>query len=502
VVQAQRVAERTAVEPLTTPEAAPLPKQIDPVPVVFALWIGGVILQLSWLVRSYMYSRRLRMTAARVSTPAAGVPAGYSSGAGVPVLAGILRPMVLLPADIADWTDAEERSAMVLHETAHFERRDHLVNVFQAIIGAVLFFHPAVRYAIGRLNFERELACDQRVLAAGVRPALYAEALLKVAERTLAAQHPGQPAFHTSGEILERRITMISNYRGATRKGSRFMRVVRSVAMIGVAVLLLPDRAVDSGATLSLPVLIAGVPSSFSAQPSLLPQQVAVAPITIGAASPAPPAQGPGPAGVSGTIIDQSGAVVPGVTVQLLNPADGSVATTHSDVNGAYALLVSNGQYTLEIRLPGFATHRRAIAVQGQSVIADALLLMAPMATSVEVMTSAPRNPVAPPAPPPRQFPVRVGGDIAAANLINQPKPVYPPSARDRGVQGAVHLLAVIATDGTVASVKLDPSHPVISSALAQAAMESVKQWRYRPAVLNGAPIEVTTTITVNFSMN
>ena len=295
---------------------------------------------------------------------------------------------------------------------------------------------------------------------------------------------------------------MISNYRGAIRKGSRFIRAVRAVAMIGVALLLLPDRAVDSGATLSLPVLIAGVPTSFGVPPAAPSQQVVIAPIGIVPPSTVLQPQGAGPAGVSGTIIDQSGAVVPGVTVQLRNSADGSLATAHTDLNGAYALLVSNGQYTLEIRLPGFAVHRRTVSVQGQPVIADAMLLMAPMATTVEVSVEAPRNPVAPPSPPPSQLPVRVGGDISAPNLIYQPKPVFPPVARARGVQGTVHLLAVIATDGTVASVRLDPSQPVISAALAQAAIESVKQWRYRPAALNGMPIEFTTTITVNFSMS
>ena len=147
---------------------------------------------------------------------------------------------------------------------------------------------------------------------------------------------------------------MISNYRGAIRKGSRFMRAVRSVAMVGAALLLLPNRAVDSGATLSLPILIAGVPTSFAAQPAASPQQVVVAPIRIVTPSPAPQAQGAGPAGVSGTIIDQTGAVVPGVTVQLMNSADGSVATARTDVSGAYALLVSNGQNTHEYTNPGF----------------------------------------------------------------------------------------------------------------------------------------------------
>src|SRR5262245_2364892 len=64
-----------------------------------------------------------------------------------PILLGVLRPMIVFPADIASWTSPTERCAMLRHELAHVERRDHHVILFQTILGGVFFFHPLARYA-------------------------------------------------------------------------------------------------------------------------------------------------------------------------------------------------------------------------------------------------------------------------------------------------------------------------------------------------------------------
>jgi protein TonB len=84
--------------------------------------------------------------------------------------------------------------------------------------------------------------------------------------------------------------------------------------------------------------------------------------------------------------------------------------------------------------------------------------------------------------------------------LISSPKPTYPPLARLAGIQGMVKLIGVIRTDGTVGSLSPESSAGG-NPELIQAAMDAVKQWRYRPAMLNGVPIEVSTTIQVEFSL-
>jgi protein TonB len=76
-------------------------------------------------------------------------------------------------------------------------------------------------------------------------------------------------------------------------------------------------------------------------------------------------------------------------------------------------------------------------------------------------------------------------------------KPVYPPIARITRTQGIVVLEAVINKEGTIDTLRVLSGHPV----LAQAAMDAVKQWRYRPTILNGDPIDVLTTVTVTFTL-
>ena len=108
-----------------------------------------------------------------------------------------------------------------------------------------------------------------------------------------------------------------------------------------------------------------------------------------------------------------------------------------------------------------------------------------------EIARSAPPVVVKPPAK------LRVSSGVAAGMLIHQVKPQYPPLAVQARIQGTVVLQAVIGRDGTVHDLHLVSGHPM----LAPAAIEAAKQWRYRPYLLNGEPVEVDTQINVNFTL-
>lgn len=92
---------------------------------------------------------------------------------------------------------------------------------------------------------------------------------------------------------------------------------------------------------------------------------------------------------------------------------------------------------------------------------------------------------------------IRVGGNVQSANLIRKVAPVYPPLAKQARIQGVVHLATTIAADGTVQNIEVISGHPL----LVPAAMEAVKQWLYRPTLLNGNPVEVITQVDVNFTL-
>ena len=92
---------------------------------------------------------------------------------------------------------------------------------------------------------------------------------------------------------------------------------------------------------------------------------------------------------------------------------------------------------------------------------------------------------------------VQISAGVAQGFLIHKTQPVYPPEAKDAGIQGRVELKAVIAKDGMISELKV-VSGP---KELQQAALDSVKQWAYRPYLLNDEPVEVVTTINVIFTL-
>jgi periplasmic protein TonB len=86
---------------------------------------------------------------------------------------------------------------------------------------------------------------------------------------------------------------------------------------------------------------------------------------------------------------------------------------------------------------------------------------------------------------------------VQQAKLIMQPKPVYPPLAKQARISGVVHLSAIIGKEGNVVNLAVISGHPL----LIPSALESVRQWVYQKTLLNGEPVEVVTQIDVNYTL-
>ena len=114
------------------------------------------------------------------------------------------------------------------------------------------------------------------------------------------------------------------------------------------------------------------------------------------------------------------------------------------------------------------------------------------------IPSAAPPPPPPPPKAAPPAGPQRIGGNVAAANLIRKVQPVYPPLAKSARVQGTVEFTATISKDGNIENLTLVRGHPL----LVNAAKEAVLQWKYKPTLLNGQPVEVITQIDVNFTLS
>ncbi|MGA7693717.1 MAG: energy transducer TonB [Candidatus Sulfotelmatobacter sp.] len=122
-----------------------------------------------------------------------------------------------------------------------------------------------------------------------------------------------------------------------------------------------------------------------------------------------------------------------------------------------------------------------------------------PGGVSNEMLNNAPSIPVLAKSPvltPVKR--IRVASRVAEANLIHDVTPQYPPEAGRARLEGTVVLMAVIGSDGSVRDVRVESGLPV----LAQAAIDAVKQWRYKPYLVDGEPVEVDSRITINFTLS
>jgi TonB family protein len=202
-------------------------------------------------------------------------------------------------------------------------------------------------------------------------------------------------------------------------------------------------------------------------------------------------------ASLTGNVYDPDGAVIPKVRVTLTDSQTGKQVSTETGAAGEYAFsaLVA-GRYQLQAAAPGFAMGTRGgIALDANTARTENFILrLGEIQETVEVRATG--TPSAQ-APAPRR--IRVGGNVQATKLLRQPRAAYPEKALAEGREGRVLLKAVIGKDGYIGSlVTMTGADPD----LAAAAVEAVRQWQYQPTLLNGQPVEVATTVEVNFRLS
>jgi beta-lactamase regulating signal transducer with metallopeptidase domain len=172
---------------------------------VATIYLSGVLLIFARLFRGIWGGRRLQKLAQVVDDALLlemvdklarrlglrVVPAiAWCGQISVPVVVGIVQPMILLPLAVVSGLTPHQLQALVLHELAHIRRFDPIVNLLQRFIEAVLFFHPMVWFVSRRISVLREHAADDMVLAAGWDRPVYADALVRAAELASAFASP------------------------------------------------------------------------------------------------------------------------------------------------------------------------------------------------------------------------------------------------------------------------------------------------------------------------
>ena len=193
--------------------------------ILIALWLAGMLLSLSGLVRGLLAALRIRQgalspPAERIVTARAKLLAVFghdlppifsSDHVDVPMAVGYVHPVVLLPSSLMAHLDDQQLLQVLVHECAHALRRDALVALFQRVLVAVLWFHPLV-YVVNRLlDHVREEICDNYVLhTASAKD--YAQTLLTVAESLSQPNRWFAPALIQTAK-LENRIAGLLNSR-------------------------------------------------------------------------------------------------------------------------------------------------------------------------------------------------------------------------------------------------------------------------------------------------
>jgi bla regulator protein BlaR1 len=168
-------------------------------------WVSGVFLLAIWLVnRQQAFIRSLGCQAAGAD--------GFlrSDYIAAPMLIGVWRPRVVVPADFEARYPEEDRVLMLAHERAHRERGDTVVNSIATASLCLFWFNPLMYWAVGQFRFDQELACDALVLARSeISKKRYADALLKAQLVSESARWVPVGCHWRSGHPLKERITML-----------------------------------------------------------------------------------------------------------------------------------------------------------------------------------------------------------------------------------------------------------------------------------------------------
>lgn len=195
-----------------------------------------------------------------------------SDGIGGATLLGLHNPCIAIPASLVNALSPAELDLVILHEYAHVQRRDDWVRLAQSLAQAALWVHPAAVLVSRTINREREVACDEWVVARTGRPNAYARCLLHAAEACINVRETSAllPAFVGRRHDLERRVNHLLAMRGTTRhRVSIAAAAAGAAAIIGISMSMQATRFSEIG-TIALPH-VATPPFARTAAPVLTP---------------------------------------------------------------------------------------------------------------------------------------------------------------------------------------------------------------------------------------
>jgi TonB family protein len=479
-----------------------------------------------------------------------------------PVTFGWLRPAILLPSRVCK-LPADLREAIACHELIHVRRGDWLFVLAEEAIRGLFWFHPAVWFALSQIQLAREQTVDAEVVSVMSNRERYLDALVAVAAQRLYPDVAPAPLFLKKRQLAVRVAAVLKETRMSKPRLIASFTTVCSAALAaaGLAVWLFPlqspvvldAQSIQSGIVTAQRVMDgpgieveAGAPlmhrtgvfrpESVTATGTVM---LDLSLSTKGEVTDARVVSGPDELrkyAIQSALqwhysLDSGASPTVRATIKF------GAAPTSAKPIIAKAQLRPTGEMPMapaKIQFMGVPqdveqkVRARLTIHDGDQVTPDSMAQIQAAAREVDehftasIMFSKTEAlvrlslgmwpPSAPPAsaglaptlidPVPSDRPtpsrIRVGGNVQTANLLSKVNPMYPPLAKQARIQGVVHFTVVISRDGTIQNIEVISGHPL----LVPAALEAVKQWTYKPTLLNNNPVEVITQVDVNFSLS
>jgi TonB family protein len=518
------------------------------------IWLAIGFVKLHLLLRKSNRLEELPPIARKLS-PAIGIRAHFylSGEINSPATFGIITPTIILPGVFHKMSQAC-REAVVCHELLHVRRRDWILVLIEEIIRTVFWFHPAVWWLLSRIHLTREQSVDREVVHLTGSRQPYLDSLLEIAQMNRRPNAVPAPLFLKERQLVERIALLL--------KEVHMNRTRLILSLTGIALLLAGTVRLASGwFPLTGSALIIqeetsdeeiGSLKAEPAPPPTIPGVVVGSMKGVSDRPAPPPKPNPAKAEVKTSIIvkKEEGQPLPPILkiIRKVDPEYPELAR-RARVEGEVVLNISVNEEGYVSNVEVIRGHQllRQAAVDAvkQWKYEPALSNGKPSAAKTTVMVHfvLPEDPTIPPqgiaggivgkipggvvggiaggipggkgaiaggteaaTVDPKQF-IKEEHDSSQqtgqiieinapeSNLIRKVPPEYPELARRARVEGEVVLKISVNEEGYVSNVEVISGHQL----LRQAAVDAVKQWRYEPTVLNGKPVPVIATITVNF---
>jgi TonB family protein len=447
------------------------------------LWIviAGALCRAAWVTVGLL---RLRRRSAALDTDASAefddvqrqlrtrASIRWSRDAQQAVTFGLRRPVVLLPESLQALEPAALR-AVVAHELFHVQRRDWAWLVAQEAVRAVFWFHPAMWWLVSRVQLARETVVDELSILFTNARRTYLDTLLALADDS---------PFSSSSAFSQRRHLF-----------HRVMLLSKEGSMSSI-------RVVAASA-----VLVVGVAGAALSAARAFPLQRAGAAPSSAATAQVPPRDPLSPEAhhlKAATLLEK-------VQKDPTLSAEARAAALKEMVDAEDRALSLNPDYVPALIYKNLALRMQAATStdpQEQQRLIEQANELRDKALALRRAAGIPDPPFANAAVPPppayqaaldRLHPLHVGGNMQTPVKTRDVKAVYPPDAKAAGVQGVVILEAIVNGDGKIEDARVLRSVPELDAA----ALEAVRQWEYLPTLMNGQPVAILMTVTVNFTL-